>query len=199
MPYSAFKYSELRQKFGIQEERGILFEIIKPVKPTEWLKRTLKINLRLPMLSEKSKSELIVSPILVDIWEQNQESFTIFSGVNLEGDADKGLNGECDFIFCREPRKVFMLTSPIFTIVEAKNDIVANGIPQCIAQMLGAQYFNEKEDNKIPCIYGCVTTGKDWQFLKLTNNIVTINQDEHYLTKLDELLGFIQCIIDSSK
>jgi len=199
MPYSTFKYSDLRQKFGIQEERGILFENVNPVQPSDWLKKTLAINSRMPMLSEKSKSELIVSPILVDIWEQNHESFTIFSGVNLEGDTEKGLNGECDFIFCSEPRKVFMLTSPIFTIVEAKNDIIASGIPQCIAQMLGAHYFNEKEGKQIPCIYGCVTTGKDWQFLKLTSNIVTINQDEHYLTKLEELLGFIQCIINSNK
>ncbi len=67
-----------------------------------------------------------------------------------------------------------MLTSPVFTIVEAKNDIIAGGIPQCIAQMLGAQYFNVKDGKQIPCIYGCVTTGKDWQFLKLTGNIVTI-------------------------
>jgi hypothetical protein len=199
MSYSAFKFSDLRQKFGIQEERGILFETIKPVQPTDWLKKTLNINSRMPMLSEKSKSELIVSPILVDIWEQNKECFTIFSGVSLDVDTDKGLNGECDFIFCSEPRKVFMLTSPIFTIVEAKNDIIAGGIPQCIAQMLGAKIFNEKEGKPISCIYGCVTTGKDWQFLKLTNNIVTIHEEEHYLTKLEELLGFLQCIIDSSK
>jgi len=199
MPYSAFKYSDLRKKFGIKEERAILFESVKPVSPSEWLKRTLNLNSRMPMISEKSKSELIVSPILVDIWEQNNESFTIFSGINFEVDSEQGLNGECDFIFCSEPRKVFMLTSPIFTIVEAKNDIIANGIPQCIAQMIGAKLFNEKEGKPISILYGCVTTGKDWQFLKLTDNVVTINEHEHYLTKLDELLGFLQCIIDATK
>ena len=199
MPYSTFKYSDLRQKFGIQEERGILFETVKPVSPSDWLKKTLEINSYFPLLSEKSKSEYIVAPILTDIWEQNKKSFTIFSGVNLEADIEKGLNGECDFIFCREPRKVFMLTSPIFTIVEAKKDDIANGIPQCIAQMIGAKLFNEKDGTSISEIYGCVTTGKDWQFLKLTGNVVTINEHEHYLTKLDELLGFIQCIIESTK
>ena len=193
MSYSSFKYSDLRHKFGIQEERGILFENLKPVQPTDWLKKTLELNSRMPILSEKAKSELIVSPILVDIWEQNQECFTIFSGVNLDADPESGLNGECDFIFCYEPRKVYMLTSPIFTIVEAKNDNIANAIPQCIAQMLGAKLFNENEGKPISDIYGCVTTGKDWQFLKLTGSKVTINQ---IITDIPEILGFLQCIID---
>ncbi len=54
MSYSTFKYSDLRQKFGIQEERGILFETVKPVQPSDWLQKTLSIYSRMPMLSEKS-------------------------------------------------------------------------------------------------------------------------------------------------
>jgi len=37
--------------------------------------------------------------------------------------------------------------------------------------MLGAQIFNQGEINTI---YGCVTTGEIWQFLKLEQNIIIL-------------------------
>jgi hypothetical protein len=37
----------------------------------------------------------------------------------------------------------------------------------CVAEMIAAQMFNIREGKEIPAIYGCVTSGKLWQFLKL--------------------------------
>jgi len=195
MPYSVFKFSDLRQKFGIVEETSKLFENIKTVQPSDWLKITLEKNLEMPMLSEKAKSELLISPILIDIWEQNNKSFTIFSGVTLDVDIENGLNGECDFIITRDPKKRFSISSPIFTIVEAKNDNIPNGLPQCIAQMLGAKMFNEKENTQ-QVVYGCVTNGQEWQFIKLENNKALINKDLYYFDNLPTILGVLQNIIN---
>ena len=192
MPYSTFKFSNLRQKFGIVEETVSLLAI-EPVEPTDWLKRTLEINLQMPLLSEKSKSEYIIAPILTDIWEQNKECFTIFSGVNLDVDADNGLNGECDFIFSSEPRKKYSLVSPIFTLVEAQN---ANGIPQCIAQMIGARLFNEKNEKPLKSIYGCVTTGEEWQFIKLIDSKVLVHNKLIMLSRIEDILGALQFILN---
>ncbi len=198
MPYSQFKFSDLHQKFGIEEETTKMFENLVPVEPTDWLTRTLEINLQMPLLSEKSKSEYIIAPILTDIWEQNKECFTIFSGVSLDVDTDKGLNGECDFIFSSEPRKKYSLVSPIFTLVEAKNDNISNGIPQCIAQMLGARLFNEKNEKPLKSIYGCVTTGEEWQFLELNENKILVHNKLILLNKIDEILGALQYILNIS-
>lgn len=195
MPYSAFKFSDLRHKFGITESTGHLFSNIPPVQPTDWLNKTLEKNMDLPMLSEKAKSELIISPILIDIWDQNKKSFNIFSGVNLDADIENGLNGECDFIFSRDPISRYSISNPIFTIVEAKNDNISNGLAQCIAQLLGARIFNENEHTPIPVLYGCVTTGQEWQFLKLEDNKAVINKELYFLDNLPQILGVLQLII----
>ena len=199
MSYSSFKFKDLRKQFAIVEETDKLFDNILPVQPTELLKNTLLTNSRLPLLSEKAKSELIISPILIELWKQNNESFTIFSGVNLDADIDKGLNGECDFIISSVPGKRYSIISPIFIIVEAKNDNIASGLPQCIAQMLGAKIFNEKDNNPIETIYGCVTTGQEWQFIKLVNNKICIDDKLYFLSNLDRILGILQLIVKSVK
>ncbi|MEQ8963280.1 MAG: hypothetical protein RLP02_36130 [Coleofasciculus sp. C2-GNP5-27] len=63
--------------------------------------------------------------------------------------------------------------------------------------MLGAQRFNELENNSISGIYGCVTTGEDWQFLKLESNVVFVDNQRHYINELEKLLGIFQFIVDS--
>lgn len=196
MSYSQFKFSDLSKKFGIEEETTCLFDNLIPVEPTDWLNRTLKLNLQMPLLSEKSKSEYIIAPILTDIWTQNKECFTVFSGINLDVDIENGLNGECDFIFSGEARKKYSLVSPIFTLVEAKNDNIINGIPQCFAQMIGARLFNEKNDKPLKSIFGCVTTGEAWQFTELKGNKAYVHNKLILLDRINEILGAIQYILN---
>ncbi len=67
------------------------------------------------------------------------------------------------------------MKSPIIAMVEAKNENIMNELGQCIAEMIASQIFNEKEDNKIPSVYGTVTTGISWKFIKLSGNTVHID------------------------
>jgi hypothetical protein len=41
--------------------------------------------------------------------------------------------------------------------------------------MVAAQLFNDKNQNQIKAIYGAVTIGTIWQFLKLEGNMVSID------------------------
>lgn len=68
------------------------------------------------------------------------------------------------------------------------------GIAQCAAQMLGAKYFNEEKNKDIPFIFGCVTTGTDWQFLKFENDIYYV--DTKIYTDLKEILGVWHHVIN---
>ncbi len=52
-------------------------------------------------------------------------------------------------------------------LVEAKNENMIAGIPQAIAEMIAARRFNEAAGTPIDPIYGVVTTGLLWRFLKL--------------------------------
>jgi hypothetical protein len=195
MAYSGFKLRQLKQQFNINEQGVQLFPQITPLIPSEWLQKTLKIGLKMPLLSEKARSERIISPILFELWEQNNENFGIYSGFNLEVDSEQSLNGECDFILAARG-DTYTVESPVFTLIEAKDSDIKLGIPQCIAQMLGAKLYNQQDDKEIPFIYGCVTTGDDWQFLKLEKETIYIDTERYYLNNVPKILGILQNIIE---
>ena len=54
-----------------------------------------------------------------------------------------------------------------------------SGLGQCIAEMVAAKIFNGKEGNNIPIVYGAVTTGIFWKFLKLADNTVYIDLKDY--------------------
>lgn len=77
MPYSQFTLEQIEQIFGLSEEKINLFDNIKPIAPTQWLKDTLQKAKIMPTKSEKSRSELLITPILLEIAEKNQQTITI--------------------------------------------------------------------------------------------------------------------------
>jgi len=80
-------------------------------------------------------------------------------------------------------------------MVEAKNDKITGGIPQCIAEMIAARIFNEQKHQDIEIIYGAVTTGSLWRFLKLVNNTAYVDIIEYLLQQLDKILGIFTEIV----
>nr|WP_322744473.1 MULTISPECIES: hypothetical protein [unclassified Coleofasciculus] len=65
------------------------------------------------------------------------------------------------------------------------------GLGQCVAEMVAAQIFNEREGNEISVIYGTVTSGTNWKFLKLKGKVVEIDLVEYYLTDVNKILGIL--------
>jgi hypothetical protein len=57
-------------------------------------------------------------------------------------------------------------------LVEAKNESIKSGLGRCIAEMVAAQLFNQRNGEAIESIYRAVTTGTDWKFLKLADKTV---------------------------
>ena len=118
----------------------------------------------------------------------------IFSGQRLDVDANRGLTGECDFILALGP-SVPPLRSPIAAIVEAKKNDVEGGLGQCIAQMAAAQQFNVAAGGGIANVYGCVTTGEAWQFLRLSGNIAELDNRRFCLDNVAGVLGAISAVV----
>jgi len=75
--------------------------------------------------------------------------------------------------------------------VEAKNENIKTGFGQCVAEMIAAQLFNEREENAIKTIYGVVTIGTIWRFLKLEGNVVDIDLTEYYIKNVNKILGIL--------
>ncbi|WP_353734920.1 MULTISPECIES: hypothetical protein [unclassified Okeania] len=140
---------------------------------------------------------MIISPIIVELRKYFNRQISLFSGTEFNVDKSKGLTGRCDFIISYSPKQL-EVTAPVVTIVEAKNDNIKSGIAQCIAEMVAAQLFNRQKNHQISCIYGIVTTGSNWKFLRLTENQVEIEAGEHFIGNLESLFGILIYIIENS-
>jgi hypothetical protein len=146
--------------------------------------------------SEKAKSELLVSPILTEVRRLAHEPIQLFSGEEFNVDREKGLNGFCDFLLSKS-KISYIVEAPIIVLVEAKKGELDVGLGQCVAEMVAAQIFNESEGQSIPVVYGIVTSGKLWQFLKLEGKDVTIDGNEYQITPLERILGILKWMVDN--
>ncbi len=200
MSYSDFTLSQLESEFSLLlQERVEIFKEIKPVTPSPLLREILEENipLALEIDTEKARSELIISPIMVDLKKYFKRQISFFSGVDFNVEKAKGLTGRCDFIISYSPKQL-EVTVPVVALVEAKNDNIKSGIAQCIAEMVAAQIFNERKQNQIPCIYGVITTGSNWKFLRLVEQQVDIEAREHFIGDLDGLFGILLNMIETA-
>jgi hypothetical protein len=198
MAYSDFSLQKVKKEFELIERVEVLFPQTGTLEASPWLTETLAVSLPLALSSssEKARSEFIIVPLLLEIEKRYPTEFVIFSGERLDVNDEKGLKGECDFILSKGPISS-TIQAPIFILVEAKRNDIKEGLGRCIAQMLGAQLFNQQEGNPIEEIYGCVTTGEDWQFLKLTDKIITLDKARYYLSELHQVLWIFQYIVQT--
>lgn len=194
MAYSKFNLILVKKQFDLRDKSVNLFEPLQLVEPSSWLLETLETTKSIAYFSEKSRSETIVMPILAEVRKRHNNSFAIYSGAILDIDKKKGLNGEIDFILGRATQN-FEVEAPLFCLLEAKDNDIEMGIGQCAAQMIATRMLNEKEGYEIKDIYGCVTTGEDWQFLKLVDNILYLDNRRYYLRNLNEILAVLFKIV----
>ncbi|MEN0051346.1 MAG: hypothetical protein AAF806_30050 [Bacteroidota bacterium] len=200
MAYSDFTLSDLQTQFGIRNQVVDLFDDakIEPLKLSKILAQQLQEAEELPIKSEKARSELIITPILLELRRINKKFFTIYSGDTLVADKDRGLVGECDFILAKETGS-FSINVPIISIVEAKKQDMESGINQCAAQLYGAKVFNEKSNTILSKIYGCVTTADNWKFMVIEGDLIKIDNATYYKSEIGKVLSIFQEIIDYYK
>jgi hypothetical protein len=193
--YSQYKYADVAAlKLKLRETPFL--KAFSPLEASSFLKETLSINTKRFLSTEKAKSEFIIAPVLFEIARKNEDIVSFFSGHNFDVNKALGLKGFCDFLFAKVPESP-IVKEPIFCIVEAKNDNLERGIPQCIAEMYASRLFNEQENKSIDIIYGCVTTGYQWLFLKLEGQTVFQDTTIYPLNQLPQILGILQFIVEN--
>jgi len=194
MAYSDFDLKKVRHEFGLQiDEQPDLFVDVTLVRPSAMLADTLAATAHLAMAihTEKARSEMLITPVLLDLWRQAQAQISLFSGTEFTVDEARGLTGYCDYILSRSKEQL-TINAPVVMIVEAKNENIKGGLGQCVAEMIAAQLFNEREGNAIDTIYGAVTTGEIWKFLKLVGAVASIDLSDYYIVRdIPKILGIL--------
>ena len=200
MSYSEFSLARAKQELIFETvEKTDIFATVPELIGSTLLTDTLRYNLPIALASnsEKARSELIIAPILLDLRRQLNDKINLFSGVDFTVDNTKGLNGICDFIISKSA-EMLIVTAPVITVVEAKKENINGGFGQCAAEMVAARIFNDRSGTDIKAIYGAVTTGSIWQFLKLEGQILTIDLSEYYLKDVNKILGILASGISQS-
>ncbi len=198
MAYSDFNIKTVQSDFGLEiiEKLGI-FANIPSSQISEYFAVTLEENIPLAVAinTEKAKSELIISNVLIEVRKKFDRKISFFSGIEFNIDKNRGLNGYCDFLISLSTEQLF-LKSPVIAVVEGKNENIMGGLGQCIAEMIAAQIFNATEGNNISVIYGAITTGIFWKFLKLKNNVVYIDlRDYGIVDNPGKIIGIVSAML----
>ncbi|MUH01858.1 hypothetical protein F7734_60260 [Scytonema sp. UIC 10036] len=198
MPYSQFTtITKVKEAFDLSTVEGVRFlPETAAITPSNTLQDYLEETLPIATAtgSEKARSELIITPVLVEVRRILNREVSLFSGEDFTVDESLGLNGRCDFLISRSP-EMLEIEAPVIIIVEAKQADLKTGIGQCVAQMIAAQKFNQAKGKCISIIYGSVSNGVQWQFLKLEQQTVTIDLTIYPLPSVGQILSFLVWIV----
>lgn len=198
MAYSDFSLDVALKTFDLKySEVADLFGKKPKLESSKLLAQTLKDSVPLALASntQKFRAEMITAPILIELRKQLQNQISLFSGIDFNVDSERGLNGSCDFLMGNSSG-LLLVAAPIIIIVEAKPENLNSELGQCVAEMFAASIFNEREGNDIPAIYGAVTSGNTWRFMKLKEQVIEIDLTEYNLSDVNKILGILASAIN---
>jgi hypothetical protein len=198
MAFSDFTFPRVYQDLGLTVDEADFSSGLPSVPLREEFASRIAegVTLAMAIYTEKARSEFIIAPLLFEVRRRLGGVLALFSGVELNVEPTKGLNGVCDFIFSGSYIQSF-LTAPLLTVVEAKNDNLRSGLGQCVASMFAAQLFTQKAESPIDVIHGVVTTGDVWRFLRLEGTNVTLDIHEYFIVDPGKILGVLQSLLEA--
>lgn len=198
MAYSDFDVATVETRFEVRFVPGNVFPELTPIPPPEWLTAHLARGAALRVATEKARNEFIVAPILLAVRELSGNAVAIFSGERFDVDNSVGLAGECDFLLTLST-PVPIIRPPVIFVVEAKKQDIEGGLGQCAALMVAARRFNVRQGRPLARVYGCVTTGEDWQFLRLDDSVITYDTLRLYRNDLGHILAaFLHAVAENA-
>jgi hypothetical protein len=185
----------LEQKHGVEEvPREPFFKDVQMIDPSPTLQEVLRRGRRSRLINERAKATRLVDPVLSELEMLRPGKIATLPEVRMSIKSVEGLSGCPDFLISGSMVHKIV---PIVAIIEAKKDDIDEGLPQCAVELLVAHLVNQ---GRLQPIYGCVTTGDDWQFLRLFGDKkrVQVDQDLYYINDLPRLLGVLCNIVDTS-
>lgn len=191
MAYNKFSEQGIRKQLniGISYDSSI-FNHSVPITPRPTTEMLLQPTDHYPLKSEIARREWYIVNVFREILHIIDYQITIYSAERFDIAPELGLNGEADYLITHG-KPSSPLRPPIIAVAEAKPDYIPSGLGQCIAEMYAAKIYNERAGITDKVIYGIITTGLVWSFLRLTDKLVEMDPTEYTLPQLNRILGVI--------
>jgi hypothetical protein len=199
MAFQNFSFPQVEQTLGLTLADEDLFPHVPAVviRPDFFAQVIEGANLASAINTEKARSEFVIAPVLFELRRLHPGGLGLFSGVELDADAARGLNGICDFLITRSARQ-HVVSAPLIAIIEAKNDNLRSGLGQCIASMVAVQLINQAASAAVATVFGAVTTGTAWKFLRLRTAAVTIDLTEYHIESLGKIMAILGHMVETA-
>ena len=129
---------------------------------SDHFREELAFNLRMLPIgrSEIGAGEVLLFPILREVWKPYSSELALFTHEGLTFDDD--LTGTPDYFVCKVSEFGQTIPdTPYLLIAEAKLDDFERAWGQCAAAMLAAQKLNHAPDL---LVHGIATNGLEWRF-----------------------------------
>lgn len=195
MAFSEFTLEDVEEKLGVTTAPATLFPNLRPVPPPQWLLDWFGRGTVLSRATEQARREHLIAPTLDAARAASGNKLAIFSAPTFNVDASRGLNGECDYLVACAPA-VPPVRSPLVAVVEAKKADIDLGLGQCIAEMVAAYEFNRDRGEADAPVYGCVTNGELWQWMKLDGQRALLDTARQFLrSDIGSILGAFLAVL----
>jgi len=143
--------------------------------------------------SEGSRSELIILPVLREVYKTYARQYSLWIQKTLT--YDQKLTGTPDYLIAaRSPLGKTVLEKPMVVAIEAKRNDFEQGWGQCAAEMVAAQKINDNPDFPV---FGIVTDGRLWEFGRLVKDEFSKNTEAYGIDNLNALFGSLHFLFQS--
>jgi hypothetical protein len=137
MVYSNFTLGQIKENFSITitivEDKRFLPQNLPTTPPSQRLLGILEdLPWAIAVGTEKARSEVIITPLLLEVRRVLNQTISVFSGEEFNVDPEIGLNGVCDYLIIQSAEQL-VLEAPAIILVEAQKVDLKLGLGQCIA------------------------------------------------------------------
>lgn len=199
--YRKYTATELKKIFRVEiKNKENLFEGFIPsgqaYSELQVAVMNMSVRLRISKFdNEATRGNLLVSRILWTAAEVYQLGVFFEPTITLPQDASLNLphplNGSYDGALSLDE---IDLVSPLISIVEVKRSSLSDGLEQCIAEMYTTvQVFQQEK------VYGIITDGEIWEFLRFENSVVAVDARNYYSQSVADIVDRIGYLATSFK
>ncbi|MGL6095775.1 MAG: hypothetical protein ACRC7O_08285 [Fimbriiglobus sp.] len=197
MAYNQFTLQRVQADFGLTLHTvRDLFPAVAAVPVPRHVRENLPDfrALAVGVGTEAARSQLLIAPLLVEVWRAEMTQVALFIGTRFDVDDTAGLTGVCDFILGYPPQLHFV-SHPVMMIAEAKNDDMNGGLGQCAAAMVAAERFNRGRTPAVPVVFGAVSDGERWRFLRLRESVLDLELTDRLISDINQIFGILLHIV----